>query len=111
LTIEAIAMENSIHPIVSEEKRRDIGRVLAGISLGAVTIALVLVSFSVLASRYVFGGMSDESVVLRCDRFAVAAADRASQTHANTKEWRRERQRAFQRCVDDSLQDSHARHS
>ena len=104
-------MENSIHPQVPERTNRDIGSVLASIGLGAVTIALVLASFSVLASRYVFGGRSDESVVLRCDRFAVGAADRALQTHANTKEWRRERQWAFQRCVDDSLQNSQARHS
>ncbi len=45
-----------------------------------------------------------ESVVIRCDKAAVAAANRLDEDRDQGRQWRRERQLAFRRCVDASSQ-------
>jgi len=76
----------------------------AGGFLAALTIVAMVVVFSGLGSLYFFSGASSDSIILRCDRSAVLAADRAHDDGGNERDWRRKRQLAFQRCVDESLQ-------
>jgi hypothetical protein len=97
-------MENDIRLPTPAGGCLGIGKILAGLAYDALTVLALIALISAPVSLYLYRDSPGESVVARCDKSAVAAADRVHEYRGHEREWRRERQFAFRRCVDESFQ-------
>ena len=97
-------MENDIRLPTPAEGCLDIGKMPAGLAYDVLAVLALIAIISAPVSLYLFSNSSGASVVARCDQSAVAAANRVHEYRGHEREWRRERQFAFQRCVDESFQ-------
>lgn len=97
-------MANGIHPTFPQTRQDTIDSSRADQFPGALTMLAVVVFIAGLVLLYFFRNSSTESLVTQCEKSTVVAANLIHENAGNGKEWRRERQQAFQRCMDDSFQ-------
>ena len=87
---------------MTNERHHAIGPMPPGISSDGLMALAAIVLISGLVAIVQFNGSSGDSVV-RCDGAAIEAASLLHDPRVNARQWRRERQLAFQRCLDDAI--------
>jgi hypothetical protein len=97
-------MANGIHSSISQVRLSAIGQLRTGNFPAALTGLAIVIFFSSLVLLYFFRNSSADSMVVQCDKSAVIAANLANENTSRGKDWRLERQQAFQRCMDESFQ-------
>ena len=87
---------------MTSERHHAIAPLVPGISRNVLVALAVAVLISMLVASGVPRGSSGDRV-FRCDTAAIEAASLLHDPGGNARQWRRERQRAFQRCMDDAF--------
>ncbi len=107
-------MKNALNSVMPDLSDRDAFPVSPIVVVDVLMVVVVVMIISVLIALESSPVATADNFATRCDKAAVATADRVSGTHARggddsagpkvtSPQWRRSREMAFRDCVDESI--------